>query len=291
MDGKNTGTGKAVGLFALPSAAMLLLISIVPLIMLILFSFVDGNFTVQQGIKGFTLGNFTSMFASPTFSNLMLKSIKISGLVTVVCIVIAYPAAWGIAKVVNENRRSLMIMIAITPFFTSQLLLIYSIMVILQAKGIIMGSLGFFGLVDPSTSILYTTKAVILILIYEYLPYMILCLYSSLEKIDNNVIQASHSLGAGRIRTFFYVVLPQSIPGLLAGILLIFVPAAGSFVEPTIAGGPNGMMIGSLINSQYTAVLNMGYGAALSLVFLLIMSAVIALLNLLTKRASKAVGG
>lgn len=277
-------------LLALPSATMLLLLSIVPLIMLTVFSFVDGNIE-PQGIAGFTINNFATMFSSESFYKLMGKSIKIALLVTTVCIIISYPAAWGIAKVIHESKRNLMIMIAIVPFFTSQLLLLYAIMVLLQANGVIMGPLGFLGLADPESSILYTTRAVILILIYEYLPYMILCLYSSMEKIDDNVIQASHSLGAGRIRTFINVVFPQSIPGLLAGILLVFVPVAGSFVEPTIAGGPRGMMIGSLINSQFTVVLNMGYGAALSFMFLIIMSAAIFLINLLAGRANIMIGG
>ncbi len=214
--------GEPTKFLILPSAALLLGLSIVPLMMLILFSFVDGNVSSTQGITGFTLQNFLSMFQNATFSNLMVKSLNIALLVTIVCILIAYPAAWAIAQVVHPRHRNLLIMLAIVPAFTSQLLLIHSIMLLLQAGGPIMGLLGKLGLADPSTSILYTTPAVVIILIYEYLPYMILCLYSCLEKIDMNVVNASHTLGAGRVRTFFNVVLPQSFPGLLAGILIVF---------------------------------------------------------------------
>jgi spermidine/putrescine transport system permease protein len=262
----------------LPSSAMLLFLSIFPLAMLVFFSFVEGNLTAP-GIKGFTLGNFIEMFSGLTFSNLIKKSLRIALTVSAACTAIAYPAAWGIAKVVHEKWRNMLVMLAVVPFFTSQLLLIYAIMVALQARGVVMSFLGFLGMVDPASSILYTNTAVILILIYEYLPYMLLCLYAAMEKIDTSVIEASRSLGAKKSRTFFSIVLPQTIPGLLAGFLLIFVPVAGSFVEPNIAGGPNGMMIGSLINSQFNVVLNMGYGSALSLVFLLVMSGIIALVN------------
>ena len=283
--------GEPTKFLILPSAALLLGLSIVPLMMLILFSFVDGNVSSAQGIAGFTLRNFLSIFQNATFSNLMVKSLIIALLVTVICILIAYPAAWAIAQVVHPRHRNLLIMLAIVPAFTSQLLLIHSIMLLLQAGGPIMGLLEKLGLAAPGASILYTPSAVVIILIYEYLPYMILCLYSCLEKIDMNVVNASHTLGAGRVRTFFNVVLPQSFPGLLAGILIVFIPVAGSFVEPNVAGGPYGMMVGSLIDSQFTLVLNMGYGAALSFLFLLVMALVLGIIQLATSWAEKRIGG
>jgi spermidine/putrescine transport system permease protein len=182
-------------------------------------------------------------------------------------------------------------MLVIIPFFTSQLLLIYSMMVIMQSQGIIMSLLGAIGVADPSTSILYSNAAVVIVLVYEYLPYMILSLYSSLEGIDDNLIHASMSLGAGKFKTFVNVVFPMSIPGLLSGILLVLVPVTGSFVEPTLVGGPNGMMVGSLINSQFSTVLNMGYGAALSFVFLIVISMIMAVIRLLINRANRLIGG
>src|SRR5699024_1016848 len=133
--------------------------------------------------------------------------------------------------------------------------------------------------------------AVILILIYEYLPYMILSLYANMERIDDNLLLASRSLGAGKMKTIFNVVFPLSIPGLIAGTLLVLVPVTGSFVEPAIAGGPNGMMIGSLIDSQFSVVLNMGFGAALSMSFLLITSIVLLFINVFANKANKAIGG
>ena len=112
-----------------------------------------------------------------------------------------------------------------------------------------------------ANSILYTNKATVLILVYEYLPYMILCLYASMESIHDNIIHASLILGASKARTFANLVFPMSVPGLLSGILLVFVPVVGSFVEPGLVGGSSGMLVGSVINTQYKDNLNMGYGA------------------------------
>ncbi len=169
--------------------------------------------------------------------------------------------------------------LVIVPFFTSQLLLIYAIMTLFQSKGLIMTFFGMLNLADPATSILYSNAAVVIVLVYEYLPYMILSLYTSLEGIGDDLLFASRSLGAGMWFTFRRVVFPMSLPGLLSGILLVLVPVTGSFVEPELIGGASGMMVGSLINSQFSEVLNMGYGAALSFVFLVALAGIMAIIN------------
>lgn len=289
--GKNKMPVTKGSAFILPSAALLICLSLVPLGMLVFFSFISGNIGTSGQIQGFTVNNFIKMFESFTFSKLMIKSIGIGIIVTIICILISYPAAWGIAKVAKPKHRNLLIMLVIVPFFTSQLLLIYSIMVIFQAKGVLMSLLGAIHIADPTTSILYSNLAVVVVLVYEYLPYMVLCLYTSIEGIDNNLIHASQSLGAGKWNTFKNIIFPMSIPGLLSGILLVLVPVTGSFVEPTLVGGPNGMMVGSLINSQFSTVLNMGYGAALSFVFLIILSLIMMVINKFIHTANRSIGG
>ena len=230
-------TFKIGSLWAGPSALMLLCLSLIPLAMLLLFSFMDGNIT--NGVfPGWTKENFQKMFSSNVFSRLMIKSLGIGALVTVICILISYPMAWGMAKAARPHNRSMLMMLIILPFFTSQLLLIYAMMMILQSGGILMTLLGALGITTDGTSILYTPKAVVLV--YEYLPYMVLCLYTSLESIGDNLVQASRVLGAGTLRTFINVVFPMSIPGLLSGILLVMVPVTGSFAESTLVGGPKG---------------------------------------------------
>jgi spermidine/putrescine transport system permease protein len=278
-------------LLVAPSSLLLLCFSVIPLFMLIFFSFINGNIGPDGSIAGYTTNNFTMIFSDSTFTKLMFKSLGIGIVVTLICVIIAYPAAWGIAKIAKAKNHNLLIMLVIIPFFTSQILLIYSIMVILQAKGLLMSLLGFLKLADPATSILYSNVAVIIVLIYEYLPYMILCIYNSIEKIDDNLIYASHSLGAGWFKTFVNVVFPMSMPGLLSGIMLVLVPVTGSFVEPGLVGGSNGMMVGSLINSQFSTVLNMGYGAAISFVFLIIISIIMGIVRVLMSRANRSIGG
>jgi len=282
---------KKGGFLVLPSAAFFLCLSLLPLAMLVAFSFIKGNLGSDGSIAAWTVDNFARMFSSWTFSKLMLKSVGIGLLVTLICIILAYPAAWGVAKIFKAKNRNTMVMLAIVPFFTSQLLLIYAMMLILQSGGLLMTLLGNLGLADSSGSILYSTPAVVIVLVYEYLPYMILSLYSSLESVEDNLIYASHTLGAGRFKTFINVVLPVSFPGLLSGIMLVLIPSVGSFVEPGLVGGSDGMMVGSLINSQFSTVLDMGYGSALSFVFLIILSLIMFIIRTLTNRANKSIGG
>ena len=277
-------------LWTLPSAGLLLCLTIIPLVMLLVFSFMNRNIFAGQPWPGWTLKNITRMFGAPTFWKLMGKSLIIATIVTLICIVAAYPASWAIAKIIKPKNRSMFMMIVILPFFTSQLLLIYSMMNLIKSGGLLLTALDAIGLHNIPT-MLYTNKATILILVYEYLPYMILCLYSSLEGIGDNIIQASLILGASKRKTFTNIVFPMSLPGLLSGILLVFVPVAGSFMEPGLVGGANGTMVGSMIDTQYSSSLNMGYGAALSCALLIILSIIMALVRHFAGRAERAIGG
>lgn len=276
-------------LWTLPSAGLLLGLTIAPLVLLFLFSFMNRNLFAGQPWPGWTINNITRLLEAESFWSLLLRSLRTGVIVTVICIIAAYPAAWAIAKVVSPKRRSLYMMLVILPFFTSQLLLIYAMMNLIQTGGILDVALQSIGI--NADSILYTNKATILILVYEYLPYMILCLYSSMESISDNIIQASLILGAGKMKTFFNIVFPMSVPGLLSGILLVFVPVVGSFVEPGLVGGSNGMMVGSMINSQYKDNLNMGYGAVMSCVLLVVLCLIMAAVSFATKQAQKKIGG
>lgn len=281
---------RALGaLWTLPSAGLLLCLTVAPIGMLLIFSFMDRNIFAGQSWPGWTVENLTRMMASESFWPLLGKSLAIAAVVTVICILLAYPAAWAIAKAAPLRHRSTLMLLVILPFFTSQLLLIYAMMNLIQSGGLILTALKGLGI--EARSILYTNKATVLVLVYEYLPYMILCLYSSMESIDDNLLRASHTLGAGRAQTFFNVVFPMSLPGLLSGILLVFVPVAGSFAEPALVGGSGGMMVGSLINSQYKDNLNMGYGAVLSCVLLIVLCLIMALVSALARRAERKIGG
>ena len=277
-------------LWTTPSVILLLCLMILPLLMLLVFSFMNRNIFAGQPWPGWTLRNITRMFGSATFWRLMGQSLLTAGEVTLICLVAAYPAAWALAQSVKPQHRSTLMMVVILPFFTSQLLLIYAMMNLIQTGGLLLTALDAIGIHGAKTW-LYTNKATVLILTYEYLPYMILCLYSSLEGINDNVIQASLILGASKMKTFTNIVFPMSVPGLLSGILLVFVPVAGSFVEPGLVGGAGGSMVGSMIDTQYSGSLNMGYGAALSCVLLIILSIIMAVTRIAANRAQKAIGG
>ena len=250
---------------------MLLCLTIVPLVMLLVFSFMNRNIFAGEPWPGWTMNNLTRMIESNTFWRLLGKSLMTALKVTLICIVAAYPTAWAIAKIVKPKNRSIFMMVVILPFFTSQLLLIYAMMNLIQSGGLLLTFLDAIGFHNVPT-MLYTNKATILILTYEYLPYMILCLYSSLEGIGDNLIQASLILGANKWKTFTNIV-------------------AGSFMEPGLVGGANGAMVGSMIDTQYSGSLNMGYGAVLSCTLLIVLSIIMGLVRLATARAQKAIGG
>jgi len=278
-----------VTLWTTPSLALLLCLTVIPLLMLLVFSFMNRNIFAGQPWPGWTLNNITRMIESDTFWRLLGKSLLTALKVTVICIIAAYPSSWAIAKIVKPKNRSIFMMVVILPFFTSQLLLIYAVMNLIQSGGLLLTALEAIGI--QANTWLYTNKATILILTYEYLPYMILCLYSSLEGIGDNLVQASLILGANKWKTFTNIVFPMSVPGLLSGILLVFVPVAGSFMEPGLVGGANGAMVGSMIDTQYSGSLNMGYGAALSCTLLIVLAVIMGLTRLATAKAQKAIGG
>lgn len=290
MKNKRNGELRAAGLWTLPSAGLLLCLTVIPLCMLFVFSFMNRNIFAGQPWPGWTLKNITRMMTSDTFWRLMGKSLLTSLTVTVICILAAYPSSWAIAKVVQERHRSIFMMVVILPFFTSQLLLIYAMMNLIQSGGLLLTALDAIGIHNVN-SILYSNSATVLILVYEYLPYMILCLYSSLEGIGDNLVQASLILGASKTKTFINIVFPMSVPGLLSGILLVFVPVAGSFVESGLVGGAKGSMVGSMIDTQYSTSLNMGYGAVLSCALLIILCVIMAAISAATRRAQRAIGG
>ena len=289
MKQRNKRHLQPVTLWTSPSLVLLLCLTVIPLLMLLVFSFMNRNIFAGQPCPGWTLNNITRMIESDTFWRLLGKSLLTALKVTLICIIAAYPSAWAIAKIVKPKNRSIFMMVVILPFFTSQLLLIYAVMNLIQSGGLLLTLLEAIGI--EANTWLYTNKATILILTYEYLPYMILCLYSSLEGIGDNLVQASLILGASKWKTFTNIVFPMSVPGLLSGILLVFVPVAGSFMEPGLVGGANGAMVGSMIDTQYSGSLNMGYGAALSCTLLIVLAVIMGLTRFATAKAQKAIGG
>jgi len=282
--------GLVVAGYLVPAYGVLVLFVFVPLAALLYFSALD-NMPGPGIVAHITNGNYTILTEEPLYLRLLGKSLELSLAVTAICIVIGWPAAYALAKVVRRRRNTLLSLVVL-PFLTSFLLLIYAMLVLLQPSGLLLGPLSAIGLIGSTSTPLYSETAVIIMLTYEYLPFMILALYASLERIDGSVVEAARSLGASPLRIFRTVLLPLSLPGLEAGLILVFVPAAGSFIEPQILGGPSGLMLGSVINDQINVVDDWPLAASLSFVLIasvLILTAICTgVLRLGTRLATRA---
>jgi spermidine/putrescine transport system permease protein len=239
----------------------------------------------------------TALSFQQVYLGLVVRSLGLAALVTVLTVAAAYPMAYALALVVRRNQMTWLALVMV-PFLTSSLLLIYSFIVLFQPGGPVMAPLAALHLVAPGASIVYTPYAVVLVLLYEYVPYMVLTLYTSLEQIDRSLLDAARSLGAGRRTLFWRVLLPLSAPGLAVGAVLVFPPVAGAFVEPEILGGPNAFFIGNAIQNQIVQVYDWPLAACLSLLLLFAvlvclgaLQAAVAAGRLIGARRSKAAGG
>ena len=179
-----------------------------------------------------------------------LKSVKIAAISTLCCLLLGYPMAYGIARA-DSTARNLLLLLVILPFWTSFLLRVYAWMGMLSTHGTINNSLIWLGLIDQPLQLLYTDFAVYLGIVYSYLPFMILPLYANLERLDISLHEAAADLGARPFRVFVDVTLPMSLPGIIAGCLLVFIPALGEFVIPALLGGLDSLMIGRTLYNEF----------------------------------------
>ncbi|MBQ9988046.1 MAG: ABC transporter permease [Erysipelotrichales bacterium] len=237
---------------------------VIPMLMIVVYAFTQAGNDVTT--LSFTLANFQKFF-SPVFGSVFIKSIWIAIVTTVVCILLGYPLAYFIAQK-SENVRNTMILLMTFPQWINMLIRTYSWIGILSEAGLINTILSYLGL--PKVDLLYTDFAVILGMIYNFLPFMVLPIYTSLSKMDQSLVQASYDLGANKVQTFQKVIFPLSLPGVLSGITMVFLPAVSSFVIPKLLGGGQYMLIGSLIENQFITVGEWNFGSAISLVMTII---------------------
>ena len=196
------------------------------------------------------------------------RSIGYAGLTTIICIVVGYPVAYYIARATEERRNRLLLLVMV-PFWTSFLIRTYAWITILKQEGLLNGLLQSMHVPTGPLSLLYTPTAVVIGLVYAYLPFMILPIYGSAEKLDNALIEAAYDLGAGPLRAFSAVIVPLTMPGIAAGTLLVFVPAIGMFAITDLMGGAKVPMIGNVIQNQFLQARDWPFGAALGVVFML----------------------
>lgn len=237
---------------------------VIPMLMIVVYAFTQAGNDVTT--LSFTFANFQKFF-SPVFGKVLWKSIQIATLTTIICIFLGYPLAYITANM-NERWRPTMVLLMTIPQWTNMLIRTYAWIGILSEVGLVNNILAFFGL--GPVKLLYTDFAVILGMIYNFLPFMVLPIYTSLAKMDQSLIQASYDLGANRVQTFQKVILPLSIPGVLSGVMMVFLPAVSSFVIPKLLGGGQYMLIGSLIENQFITVGEWNFGSAVSLIMAII---------------------
>jgi spermidine/putrescine transport system permease protein len=202
----------------------------------------------------------------PDFLPILLRSIVYALVSTLVCVVLGFPLAYWIARF-SGRLRNLYLVLVIVPFLTSYLIRTYGWLVILQRNGVLNSLLGHIGL-GSDHSFLNTHFAVILGITYGFLPFMILPLYASIERMDPSLVEASYDLGHGKASTLFRVTIPSVMPGLVAGVLLVFIPAVGDFVTPELLGGVNTQMIGTTIYDQFGSGNNWPLGSAMSMLLM-----------------------
>jgi spermidine/putrescine transport system permease protein len=217
----------------------------------------------------FTLSNYTELF-NIAYGSIFLKSIYLASATALLCLLIGYPFAYIIART-KSRYKSLLLMLVIIPFWTSSLIRTYAIMAILKVKGLLNSVLLALGLIHHPLQLLYSNVALFIGLTYDLLPFMILPLYANIEKLDENLLEAAKDLGAGWIRIFLRIVLPLTVSGILAGSVLVFLPAMTMFFIPDLLGGAKSLLLGNLIENKFLLVINWPLGSAISVVLILLM--------------------
>ncbi|QQR39317.1 ABC transporter permease subunit [Devosia rhizoryzae] len=236
-----------------------------------LLSTEDG--TVQLTLH---LSNYIRLFTDNLYVAAYLSSIRIAAIATIITLIVGYPMAYAIARA-PDRWRNILLMLVILPFFTSFLLRVYALTGFMRGNGVINQVLGLFG-IQPLV-MMQTDFAVYVGIVYTYLPFMILPLYTTLVKLDTSLFEASADLGAKPLRTFLSVTLPLSLPGIIAGSMLVFIPAIGEFVIPSLLGGPETLMIGRVLWDEFFTNANWPRAAAVAMAMLLVVVVPIMLLQ------------
>lgn len=284
--------GWGAWLFMAPLLFWLVIFVIAPTILLVVYSFAERD-ALGRVVFNFTWDNYLRAFDWPTLQNLphaiatkgwdglvesyqkmlalrvLIRSVWYAFLTTIICMVLGFPAAWFIGRA-PEKYRNLLMMLVMIPFWTSFLIRTYAWITILSTEGFLNAALLSAGIIQTPLTMMYTPFAVVVGLVYNYLPFMILPIYTSVEKLDNALVEAAHDLGAGPVRAFSQVIIPLTRPGIAAGALLVFVPSIAMFAITTLMGGGTDPTIGEVIQKQFTSARNQPYGAALGTLLLLI---------------------
>ena len=256
---------------------------VIPLFLIIFFAFTKSD----NGTYSFTLNNFKELM-QPMYFRIFYRSIKLALMSTILCLLIGYPAAYIIAKS-KASRQSVLLMLVIIPMWMNFLLRTYAWVAILGKNGLLNTFLGWFGI--PHTSILYTNTAILLGMVYNFLPFMVLPIFNSLSKMDSDLINAARDLGANSFQVFTKVIFPLSLPGVVSGITMVFMPAVTTFAISRLLGGGKFMLIGDLIEQQFTVVGDWNFGSAVSIFMMIIILISMAVMSRFEDESDKEGGG
>jgi spermidine/putrescine transport system permease protein len=246
----------------------LAIFAVIPFALVLLISFQSYS-TNEPIIWQWTFNNYHQLMSS-VFFMIFVRSIELASFCTLLCLLLAYPFAFLLSQIPAKNR-SLLLVLLIIPFWTSSLIRTYAILTLIKAKGLINHSLLFLGIIHHPMQILYSNTAVIIGIVYNLLPYMILPLYSNIEKLDHNIFNAARDLGASRLRILWRIAIPLTLPGIVAGVTLVLLPAMTLFYIPDILGGAKSLLLGNLVEQQFLSMNNWPGGAATSVVLTLLM--------------------
>ena len=266
---------------AIPYAVWVALMILLPMLLILLYAFTtQGNDIVNFS---FTLDHFIRFFTDQDFLLILWRSLVIAFKTTIICVLLGYPIAYFIARS-SDMVRNILVLVITLPMWINMLVRTYAWIGILSDGGILQNILSFLGFGEPE--LLYTEGAVLLGMVYNFLPFMILQVNTSLCKMDKSLLEASADLGANRFQTFWRVTFPLSLSGVISGITLVFLPAVSSFFIPKLLGGGQFFLIGNVIENQFITVGEWNFGSAISMIMAVVMMLCMFLIRRVDERNS-----
>ena len=269
-----------------PYLIWIFIFTIVPLFLVLYFAFTTGdsqNFSTFQ----FSLENF-KRFLDPVYINVLIRSIRLAFVSTILCLIVGFPIAYIISRE-KPNRQNLMILMFVIPMWMNFLLRTYAWLTLLGRNGFVNNLLTRMGF--QALDLMYNDKAVLLGMVYNFLPFMVLPIYSVLTKIDKNLLEAAEDLGANRATTFRKVILPLSLPGVVTGTTMVFIPAMSTFVISSLLGGNKSNLIGNLIERQFRWTGDWHFGSSMSIILMVFILLTMAITNKFDKEKEGRGGG
>lgn len=245
-----------------PGALWLVLFILIPTLIMLVASFLSRG-SLGQLVPPYGLHNYLRFFSDPLFIEIVGRSLWIGFWSTAFIVLLGYPLAFYIAQ---SRHKEVLLLLVVIPFFTNFLIRVYAWIVVFQREGLLNGLITAFGL--PPADLLPSTFAVYVATVYTYLPFFVLPLYAAVERIDWSQLEAAYDLGARPVRAFWEAIFPQTVPGLFAGFLLVFIPAVGTFLIADLLGGGKVTLVGNLIQLQFGSAQNWAFGSAVSAVLM-----------------------